>query len=919
MKLRGSDELSGTEKKLFHRNIARRSFMHLGKTTVFKPCKTRASQLQNGYLWGLCWISAVFCCFSCSRQKKELEHRKDPVSESADKRGVEKKRVLLLVIEGLSGKHMEEVLAFELAATPPRRLKVDLQGSSEGRKRENRKTSAYDENRHEGFAPVSESGRFSTQNLVLDIKHDYRTIQTSEDFHEEPEGKTSETAVFLVEQPADSPTDLEPNPKMEMLSQIAPAPDPEPDPDPNPEPVPGPSDKPLPTREPDPDPKLETLSEVDPSERPEPESESEPESEPEPESDPKLETMSEVDPLERPELESEPKPDPDPKDRLQPTRPVGESLPLSSRAKRKRSTVEAVVKSSIKGGETMPGIELVFDRSQCSRELREIENGFSGESRSWSNVTILQPPEPGSGFVTLLTMLTGHDPAAHGVVARRFMRRGSVVRGYKEPLLATSVIRKAREEGLRVITWGVPNVRCGFDRGEDPTLGDLFSVCKPSAGNIGKAMPDLSPWPSAGPPRRRRRPDTARYISLRTPRSCKMDVDGNGFDESRESTVRLWSTGIRLDSNDGALVWLESSNSNPTELAEGQWMEARWVGECGGSPKARRSLCDGADFTVKLLDSNPSTGRSLLYGSGMTRLQTSDSRRCSSLRDAGVVWPAPPDFESYEKGRMDAVTMAEALLFGTMAVGRFVEWLNKESWDLAVVRLDTPRNLAKSLNPPIQRSDLKKEEIFHLYYVWQLSMARFFSIVRDIANIPDSDNTTVIIVGTGGLVSTEIEVGLGGIVQETAPGSRIVENGNTAFVYLDEYSRRSGALDLLRHRMERLRWKGRSVFRKPGGVRKSIDLPRTLKRPEVGDLFLSAACGFRLSGRRVKGDFRLSDKMAAECYDENDERTLGGLIVANSGEEYNMPSKMQASCVAYWLEKHLGLKSANPAGRPGCI
>jgi hypothetical protein len=109
------------------------------------------------------------------------------------------------------------------------------------------------------------------------------------------------------------------------------------------------------------------------------------------------------------------------------------------------------------------------------------------------------------------------------------------------------------------------------------------------------------------------------------------------------------------------------------------------------------------------------------------------------------------------------------------------------------------------------------------------------------------------------------------------------------------------------------------VFRRDGGVRKSVDLPEELKRAVVGDLLLEAACGLKLSGRRGKQPFRSSSRMAAECFHPSTPAVLGGVMARGVGGVKSLPVKLTAGCVAYWVRRLLGLPRGSPQGWRGCV
>ena len=638
-------------------------------------------------------------------------------------------------------------------------------------------------------------------------------------------------------------------------------------------------------------------------------------------------------------------------------------------------------------------------RVTLKQKRRQTPEQEDVEMQDGIEISSILPPEPGSSLTTLLTMMTGRSPAEHGVLAGRFMRRGKSVRGEHEPILAKTVIREARERNMNIMTWDIPGVLCDSTYKNNPRfdsgLGEHFAVCGPSFHNVGPSMPDLLPWPAAGP-RQSSWAELARQVDLKSPRVCKTGA-GKGFGISGSSgrknpILRLWSTSVKAqevkleasasssdlgririvqdrgifgdtgsegnggsdgngggDGNGGneenggsdgdwARIWLEShgkdqqsdvqgdvqngeqngkqngkQNEEQSEAEDfleiGQWKEKHISGVCDVKEEKDRNYCSGLDFFLKLLESDSATGRTLLYGTSMTRLHVSDKSKCPDLRRASIAWPPKPDFGSYSKGWADPVTMAEVSLLRDLMAGRFVSWLIEDSsWNFALVRMDTPRRLSQFLDVSPFRRDMKKSEIKRLRALWHGSMTTFSMSLADLISKVNERDTVIVLVGTGGLVPTHMEVRLGSIVQEAAPGSRVVGNEGSAFVYLNEMSRRSGARDLLRYEFENLEWNGRRVFREHGGVKKSVQLPPDLKRPESGDLLLEATCGLRLSGRRGKKRFRTPGKMAAECFDNEDPRTHGGLIVLGRELETSLPSFMKAECVAYWLRRFLGIQ-----------
>ncbi len=592
-----------------------------------------------------------------------------------------------------------------------------------------------------------------------------------------------------------------------------------------------------------------------------------------------------------------------------------------------------------------------------TQDIQDVKNSHNLE------ISSILPPEPGLALTTILTMITGRSPAEHGVLAGRFMRRGKSVRGEHEPILAKTVIREARERGMNIMTWDIPGVLCNSTQKNNPRfdsgLGDHFAVCEPSFHNMGPSMPDLLPWPAAGP-RQNSWAELARQVVLKFPRVCETGaakgLSVKGAWGERKPLLRLWSTAVKSgdvrrevsassselgqiriveDSEsvgeiarvgeigsegkdgtpeDGARIWLEThakDHQNDVEdfLNIGQWKEKHILGACDVKEEKNSNYCNGLDFSLKLLESDSATGRTLLYGTSMTRLHLNDKSKCPELRRASIAWPPKPDFGSYSKGWADPVTMAEATLLRGLMAGRFVSWLIEDSsWDFALVRMDTPRRLSQFLDASHLRQDMKKSEIKRLRALWHKSMITFSRSLAGLINEVNETDTTIVLVGTGGLVPTHMEVRIGSIVQEAAPGSKVVGNEGSAFVYLNDLSRRSGARDLLRYEFENLEWNGRRVFREHGGVRKSVDLPPDLKRPESGDLLLEAICGLKLSGRRGKKRFRTSRKMAAECFDHEDLRTHGGLMVLGGELETTLPDVMKAECVAHWLRRILGIQ-----------
>jgi hypothetical protein len=390
----------------------------------------------------------------------------------------------------------------------------------------------------------------------------------------------------------------------------------------------------------------------------------------------------------------------------------------------------------------------------------------------------------------------------------------------------------------------------------------------------------------------------------------------------------LWATAVRTARGaPAARLWLEAkaAHLDPHLLARGDWARGRYSVLLKHEKRPVEM-----NFWVKLLQSNPDTGRTLLYLTEAASLHTHPPAFGRALARRDIRTPPEADFASLRKGWMSRETFVEAVQLETIMVSRLCDWLAQRfDWDLAVVRLEALRKLGRALWVSPHRRDLRAKERKRSRGLFERALQTFDRRLAAILDGLHRDQTTVIVVGTGGLAPLRAEVRLGSMLAEMAPFSRAVADGGTAFVYLDPHERAQGAADALRRRLQALRYRGRRVFGPPGRVLTAPRMPAALRRPESGDLFVQAALGFALSTRRGKRIFYSPRRAAADGYAPQTNVATGVLFVRSQkkpdkGVDLSSSGRSEKRracpphCVAWRIRRALSLPVGSPPAPKNC-
>ncbi len=552
--------------------------------------------------------------------------------------------------------------------------------------------------------------------------------------------------------------------------------------------------------------------------------------------------------------------------------------------------------------------------------------GFSRFYDEGEVASSLTPVDPTLTAVNHISLATGFPPAQTGIVSNNFRVAdspwGERTSGFAAPIGTETLWEAAKRQGKRTGVWAFP----GADDTSPRRRGDWGLTY------VGRALRTSS---RAYLSRASFRPSGAGEAEpadlpqhFGSALSARVEID-EGSPEAAGRSLELIALDVDDDGEEAygeLLVSSPGSDRARQRLVPGGWCRIVWSEVPSGA----------AVRWIKLLDFPPDLSRVRLYIGAEYANQAYPPKFAADLADRDLIWPGPPDDDSYEatwegKPGIDLSTWTEQTArFGDFFLDGIAYGAGRPDWDLLLGYVPTIDEAGHELlleesRQPQFTPERKNDFAAARRDVWQ-------SIDRGLARLlaaVDLRTTTVILVSDHGMVPVVgridpnallrkaglASLGTDGRVVPAASRAMAISSGGVSHIYLAPgvtTSQRSPILADLRRRFARLAIDGKHGIDR---IFAHDELgPLGLDHPNSGDLVLFARVGFTFAEWPLPGGAisAPTDVYGMHGYlyqgGKGDPRLAGIYLALGRGIEKRTLGQVKNTDVALRVAAYLGIE-----------